>query len=217
MFYYSNNFFGVIEMTKFDTATWVKNARKNAGITQETLALELNFANKSSVSAMEIGKNKPSYETLLKISQICGYPLPYQDTNIVPVYELATNFEIPLYDCKTKFPDDETETILIPKFILQKQNIDNRCAICLCQVGTSMQPVIPDGSKLIVDTSLRYIADGKIYAVWQDDILRIRTLYRLSGNKVRLKSFNDNEFPEEIVDINTLRIIGKVSAWIAFD
>lgn len=204
-------------MTKFDTATWVKNARKNAGITQETLALELNFANKSSVSAMEIGKNKPSYETLLKISQICGYPLPYQDTNIVPVYELATNFEIPLYDCKTKFPDDETETILIPKFILQKQNIDNQCAICLCQVGTSMQPVIPDGSKLIIDTSLRYIADGKIYAVWQDDILRIRTLYRLSGNKVRLKSFNDNEFPEEIVDINTLRIIGKVSAWIAFD
>ncbi|MBO4575709.1 MAG: LexA family transcriptional regulator, partial [Neisseriaceae bacterium] len=193
------------------------NARKNAGITQETLALELNFANKSSVSAMEIGKNKPSYETLLKISQICGYPLPYQDTNIVPVYELATNFEIPLYDYKTKFPDDETETILIPKFILQKQNIDNQCAICLCQVGTSMQPVIPDGSKLIIDTSLRYIADGKIYAVWQDDILRIRTLYRLSGNKVRLKSFNDNEFPEEIVDINTLRIIGKVSAWIAFD
>ena len=203
-------------MTKFDTATWVKNARKNAGITQETLALELDFANKSSVSAMEIGKNKPSYETLLKISQICGYPLPYQDTNIVPVYELATNFEIPFYDCKTKFPDDETETILIPKFVLQEKNVDSNHAICLRQVGTSMQPLIPSGSYLIADIHSQHIEDGKIYAVFQENLLRVRILYCLSGNKVRLKSFNDKEFPEEIVEMNTLKIIGKIEVWIAF-
>ena len=203
-------------MSRFNIGEWVKNARKNAKITQETLALELNFANKSSVSAMEIGKNKPSYETLLKISQICGYPLPYQDTNIVPVYELATSFELPFYDCKTKFPNEETDTILIPKFVLQQKNIDSKQAICLRQVGTSMHPLIPNNSYLIVHTSSQYIEDGEIYAVFQDDLLRTRTLYRVSGSKIRLKSFNNNEFPDEIVEIDTLKIIGKIEAWIAF-
>lgn len=207
-------------MTTFDIATWVKNARKNAGMTQETLAFELNFANKSSVSAMEIGKNKPSYAQLLKISQICGYPLPYQDTNIVPVYERATSFELPFFDCKTNFPnqvlEEVGETILLPKFILKKQNIDSKCAICLCQVGTSMQPIIPDGSYLLVNTNTQHIADGKIYAIFHENLLRIRTLYHLTGNKIRLKSFNNNEFLDEIVEIDTVNIIGKVEAWIAF-
>lgn len=209
-------------MSKFDIANWVKTARKNAKITQEVLALELGFATKSSISAIEIGKNKPSYETLLKISQICGYPLPYQDTNIVPVYELTTNFKLPFYDCVQDFPTIQSmqaemdKHILLPKFILEQKRIDAKNVICLRMIGTNMSPLIPDESYLIANISNQHIADGRIYAIFQENLFRIRMLYNLTGNKVRLKSWNETEFLEEVIDKNDLNIVGKIEAWIAF-
>ena len=61
----------------FDIGNWVKSARLNADLSQEQLALALDLSGKSSVSAWETNKNGVSFDVMLKISDLCGYPLPY--------------------------------------------------------------------------------------------------------------------------------------------
>lgn len=63
----------------YDLAKWVTNARKQAHLTQEELAEAIGFSGKGSVSALEKGRNKPTFDVMVKISEVCNYPLPYQN------------------------------------------------------------------------------------------------------------------------------------------
>ena len=63
----------------YDFAKWVANARKQANLTQEELADVIGFSGKASVSALEKGRNKPTFDVMVKISEVCNYPLPYQN------------------------------------------------------------------------------------------------------------------------------------------
>lgn len=65
----------------YNLAKWATEARKAAGMTQEDFALELGFSTKASVNAIEKGRNKPTFETMVKISKISGFPLPYQEVS----------------------------------------------------------------------------------------------------------------------------------------
>ncbi|MDK4563726.1 helix-turn-helix domain-containing protein [Kingella kingae] len=64
---------------QYDLAKWAVNARKQADLTQEQLAEAIGFSGKASVSAIEKGRNKPTFDIMLKIAEICHYPLPYQN------------------------------------------------------------------------------------------------------------------------------------------
>lgn len=64
---------------QYNLAQWVANARKQANLTQEELAEAIGFSGKGSVSAIENGRNKPTFDIMVKISEICNYPLPYQN------------------------------------------------------------------------------------------------------------------------------------------
>lgn len=46
----------------YDLAKWVTNARRQARLTQEELAEAIGFSGKGSVSALEKGRNKPTFE-----------------------------------------------------------------------------------------------------------------------------------------------------------
>ena len=64
---------------QYNLAQWVSNARKQANLTQEELAEAVGFSGKGSVSAIENGRNKPTFDIMVKISEVCNYPLPYQN------------------------------------------------------------------------------------------------------------------------------------------
>ena len=64
---------------QYNLARWVANARKQANLTQEELAEAVGFSGKASVSAIENGRNKPTFDIMVKISEVCNYPLPYQN------------------------------------------------------------------------------------------------------------------------------------------
>lgn len=70
-------------MTKaqIDLSKWVLAAREYAGqeMTQEKLAESLGRT-KANVSAMENGRSKPSFEQMMEIHRVTGYPLPYQQS-----------------------------------------------------------------------------------------------------------------------------------------
>lgn len=61
--------------SEMEIASWVRAARKHAGMTQEGLGEMLGLT-KGNVSAWENKRHDPSINQLLKISQLTGYPLP---------------------------------------------------------------------------------------------------------------------------------------------
>lgn len=97
---------------------------------------------------------------------------------------------------------------------LQRKNVDPSAAGCVPVKGNSMEPVLPDGSTVGVDTNAVSIVDGKMYAIDHDGLLRVKLLYRLPGGGLRLRSYNTAEYPDEHYDADHanehIRIIGKV-------
>lgn len=99
------------------------------------------------------------------------------------------------------------------KSTLKRKGIDPTHAACVKVSGNSMEPVLPCGSTIGIDTSQKEIIDGKMYAIDHDGMLRVKTLYRLPGGGMRLKSFNSHEYPDEMYkphEAKDIRIIGKV-------
>lgn len=100
------------------------------------------------------------------------------------------------------------------KRTLQRKNIDPAGAGCVPVTGNSMEPVLPDGSTVGVDTACVSVQDGKMYALDHDGLLRVKLLYRLPGGGLRLRSYNEAEHPDERYDgeyvTEHIRIIGKV-------
>jgi phage repressor protein C with HTH and peptisase S24 domain len=47
-----------------------------------------------------------------------------------------------------------------------------------------MEPVIPDGATVAVDTGNKRIIDGELYAINQGELKRIKQLYRKPGGKL---------------------------------
>ncbi|MER0014233.1 XRE family transcriptional regulator [Escherichia coli] len=91
-------------------------------------------------------------------------------------------------------------------------NSDGSGVICFPATGDSMEPVIPDGTTVAVDTNNKRIIDGKLYAIAQpgagdEKLKRIKQLYRKPGGILVIRSFNreDEEAMEQDVEI-----IGRV-------
>ncbi|MGO2705730.1 MAG: LexA family transcriptional regulator [Pseudomonas helleri] len=100
------------------------------------------------------------------------------------------------------------------KRTLQRKNIDPAAAGCVPVRGNSMEPVLPDGSTVGVDTANQSVNDGKMYAIDHDGQLRVKLLYRQPAGGLRLRSYNTEEHPDERYDaryvLDHIRIIGRV-------
>lgn len=86
--------------------------------------------------------------------------------------------------------------------------------------GDSMMPAITDGATIGIDKGCRGIIDGKVYALDHGGMLRIKRLYRMPLNRVRVVSENSDEYPEEVYslgDPDAPRILGRVFWWENFD
>lgn len=96
---------------------------------------------------------------------------------------------------------------------LKRQGVEPEHAACVKVSGNSMEPVLPNGSTVGVDTVNRNIIDGKMYAINHDGMLRVKLVYRLPGGGVRLRSYNSDEYPDERYDeelAKHIHIIGRV-------
>ena len=114
-----------------------------------------------------------------------------------------------------KIPDC---TVRLSGAVLQTLDVSPDQAICAPMIGNSMAHRIQDGSTVAIDRSLTQIVDGEIYALEQDGMLRIKYLYRLPNNGLRLRSQNPLEYPDELlnaaeVHAQQIRILGWVFWW----
>lgn len=97
---------------------------------------------------------------------------------------------------------------------LQRKGVSPEAAACAAVIGNSMEPVLPDGSTVGIDTAATQVQDGKMYAIDHSGQLRVKLLYRLPAGGLRVRSYNDDEHPDERYDadyvVEHIRIIGKV-------
>lgn len=156
-----------------------------------------------------------------------------RESSIPPESEWGT---VDAWDSKTPLPDDEVEVpflkdiefacgngsfcdedyngfkLRFSKATLRRvgANTDGSGVLCFPARGNSMEPVIPNGATVAVDTDNKRIVDGELYAINQDGLKRIKQLYRRPGGIVEIRSFNRDEHPDESSMENELEIIGFV-------
>lgn len=96
-------------------------------------------------------------------------------------------------------------------------NSDGSGVICFPARGNSMEPNIPDGTTVAVNTNDKKIVDGKIYAINENGWKRIKLLYRSGPERVSIKSFNSAEYATEDKALTDIEIIGRVFWWSVID
>jgi len=211
----------------FDIGNWVKSARLNADLSQEQLALALDLSGKSSVSAWETNKNGVAFDVMLKISDLCGYPLPYLEPdntkmirnprdgyiriNYLNAYSVTKerNIEIEPLEAEQKMEIPEAWA---------KENIGNNLtSIAIIKAkGDSMNPTLKNGDLLFIDTTIQfYVSDG-IYVFCIDDDFSIKRLQLLFDGKYRVMNDNQSRYPSETITrdaLDKIHICGKVVAY----
>ncbi|MBA7877235.1 MULTISPECIES: XRE family transcriptional regulator [unclassified Citrobacter] len=158
-----------------------------------------------------------------------------KDSSIPPESEWGS---VDAWDKNTPLPDDEVEVpflkdiefacgdgrvhsedhngfkLRFSKATLRRvgANSDGSGVLCFPATGDSMEPVIPDGTTVAVDTNNKRIVDGKLYAIAQpgggdDKLKRIKQLYRNPGGMLTIRSFNRED---ETANESDVEIIGRV-------
>lgn len=131
---------------------------------------------------------------------------------------------IPLYkEVELAAGGGATQVIEVPgrllrfaKSTLREAGVMPANAVCATVKGRSMERLIMDGATIGIDTGSKHIEDGEIYAFDQDGMLRVKYLYRLPGGAVRVRSENDEEFPDETLSAEqfaSIRMLGWVFWW----
>ncbi|HHR5552288.1 putative phage repressor protein CI [Klebsiella pneumoniae] len=87
---------------------------------------------------------------------------------------------------------------------------DGHGVLCFPVRGDSMEPVIPDGTTVAINTEDKKIVDGKVYAISEDGWKRIKILYRTGPDMVSIRSYNSIEHPAEDKPLSKIEIIGRV-------
>lgn len=96
---------------------------------------------------------------------------------------------------------------------LRRYNVHPDLAACAKVRGNSMEPAIPDGATIGIDTGHTEIKDGDIFAINHHDELRVKVLYKHPSQQVRLRSFNSDEWPEETHPAKDIKVLGRVFWW----
>ncbi|ABE56544.1 transciptional regulator [Shewanella denitrificans OS217] len=217
----------------------IKQRRKELGLTQPSIAKTIGLT-KATISLWESGSTSPKGENLHALAKAlrCAPEfLLFGNDSIKPEpnAEWAGGFETwgsnsPLGDDEVEIPfymevelaagdgiidcrEYQGPKLRFAKSTLKRQGVTSDHAACVKVNGNSMEPVLPNGSTVGVDTAHTDIVDGKMYAINHDGMLRVKMLYKLPGGGLRLRSYNLDEYPDERLDAEELKqvkVIGKV-------
>lgn len=119
---------------------------------------------------------------------------------------------------QTQVVENHGAKLRFAKSTLARAGVEQEQAACAFVRGNSMEPVMPDGTCVGVNTGDTAIRDGEIYAIDHDGMLRVKYLHRKPGGGIKIVSQNANEHAteeysaQEVID-NDIRIIGRVFWW----
>ena len=223
-----------------------KAERKKDGkaASQEALAHLCDWSGQSAVSQYTNARIPLNLEALSKLSRAMGVPaadisprlaamMPSERSNAAMVDHVVSSddgepsygeVDVPYYRevelaagaGQFEVVENHGYTKRLPWSALVEAGVSAEDAACATLVGDSMWPVIHDGTPVGIDRSFTRVVDGELYAFDHDGMLRVKYLYRMPMNRLRIVSQNADEYPDEIVgadDIQFIRIIGRVFWW----
>lgn len=199
-----------------------------AGTSQVTISNILNGVTKSPRNGLQIAK-------ALKISPEWLLNGTGEMVQLKIESNVAETGSFELWDRNTPLNDDEVEVPLFQEIrlaagngfaddimdynnfklrfsraTLRRQGVQYENAVCVVADGNSMEPVIPNGATVGIDTGNKTIRDGSIYAINHGGLLRIKLLYNMPNNQIKIRSYNTDEYDDEIADLDEVSVIGKV-------
>ncbi|PIT13805.1 helix-turn-helix domain-containing protein [Snodgrassella alvi] len=186
-------------------ANQLKAARLAAGLSQKELAQKTSIT-PSLISRYELGKITPRLETVNKIMEILNFQQTVTTSQISSHDSAFINIP-PLVNQGTTLWNTQL-SILKTELNLHNLQIDN--LVCATMSGNSMQSLLNDGDKFIIDISKKNPIDGKMYAFNQGELFRIKILQNLPNQQIRMKSYNNYEYPDEIVALSDIELIGQI-------
>lgn len=134
-------------------------------------------------------------------------PLPVDEVEV----PFLKDIEFACGDGRVQCEDHNGFKLRFSKATLRRvgANSDGSGVLCFPASGDSMEPVIPDGATVAVDTGNKRIIDGELYAINQGDLKRIKQLYRKPGGKLLIRSIN-RDYDDEEAEESDVEIIGFV-------
>lgn len=208
-------------------------------MTQETLAHDCGWKGQSAVSQYTNGRIPLNLDALIRLSGALGVKperisprladrLRQPNSNLGPVGTAdimegapsASEVDVPYYrevelaagSGACEVIENHGITKRLPLRALEQSGVSVENAACATVRGDSMMPTLPDSTCAAIDTGTTEIVDGDIYAVDHDGMLRVKALYRLPMQRIRVVSYSD-DYPDEIVsgdEMQFFRIIGRV-------
>lgn len=124
--------------------------------------------------------------------------------------------ELAAGDSRTEVIENHGVSMRLPVHVLQEAGVGADDAACARLRGDSMYPIIHDGAIIGVDRACTTIEDGEIYAFDHDGMLRVKFLFRMPMNRIRVVSQNSELYPDEFIspdEMQFVRIIGRVFWW----
>lgn len=117
----------------------------------------------------------------------------------------------------TQVIENQGAKLRFAKSTLSRAGVPAEAAACAFVRGNSMEPVMPDGTCVGVNTADKTIKDGEIYAIDHGGMLRVKYLHRRPGGGIKIVSQNAGEHPVEEVTADEMaagiRVIGRVFWW----
>lgn len=220
----------------------LKFARNQKGMSQSQLGKAIGKS-QSAIAALESGRNKESTNIILlaQVLGVSAIWLATGQGEMLSEAEqsnVSEHGEFVFWDRFSDLPKEEW--VLIPFYrdtkvsagngieqqkdsnnfrlpfsrtALRRLNIDSKNAVCMNVVGNSMLPILPENSTVGINMADREIRDGQIYAIKYNGLLRVKFLYLISADTVRIRSANSAEFADEEITLSDMEIIGRVFWW----
>lgn len=214
----------------------IKKYRKARGYTQEELAEKLGVS-PNSVSAWEIGRNKPLMDKVtimaklfnVKSSDIIGDSLEENENNILSIYDkLEPLRQKRVYSfAEAQLSQQNRKTAIISgrstaagapidgdyedaqQEIVVRNEVPRGADEVVTIAGDSMEPLLKKGSQVFVHYQPVPDDDGQVVIVSIKDVgVTCKKIYREDG-KIRLKSINE-KYDDLVYPAEDVRVIGKV-------
>ena len=218
----------------------VKIARKYADLSQAELS-QKTWTSQQVISRLETGKDNDSV-SLPNIAKACGVSLDWLkrgkgkmlredelELKNVSVWEDESDLDpndyifVNRYNQRvsaghgiTEEQEDLNSLYTNHSFKvswIRKRNLNPKNLRIVDVVGNSMEPMIPNGSSVMIDVSQNNLVDNKIYAIRFSDEMRVKILFKNFDGGIIMRSYNHNEYPDIVVsynDMNYIQIIGRV-------
>ena len=199
----------------------LKELRLRDGLSQEELAEHVGVT-KSTISQWERGVFYPKHKyinILAKFFTVSVETLIDRKKTIkINESECCEITKIPFYHSinaaagsgyQNDFNDTYDYEFISLKDLPYKKNYDD--IFCIKVSGDSMEPVLKNGSLIVVDASQKDLIDGSMYVFIQDDFIRVK-IFSYEKQQIKVVSYNSRYKDEyyRFDEISDLHIIGKV-------